>query len=277
MKYFVFLLVFTLSINLQAQRSTTFTDIKTNPSEVRVGDKVSVKSSIFLDRTQKNDVLVLGSIDGKEVFKRSIRVSPKRTNVLLEFSWTPQKFGKHVISLKAVNPTTKQPILLSGKPLEILKEINVLVRFVPLVNQEVQVLDIPQPVCEGTPLPDIVAIAPGEGSYEPPGAMKTVFIGIKNTGQCETGPFNVRVKVRKQIGNEEIESDWKIFNLPSLPPDRGHGEGATSIEYTFRLDERDNVVYDFNIEADYDHNVNEWLENNNDLFRVGFFVIKVYD
>ena len=109
-------------------------------------------------------------------------------------------------------------------------------------------------------------------SYSP-GATMTVSALVRNSGQCETGPFNVKIK-RIVDYHGTTDHEWVYFRVNSLEPYNGHNVSASdwTIKYSFITHPQDKVHYRFSVEIDPDNQVNEFVENNNSLYRGAEFV-----
>lgn len=132
--------------------------------------------------------------------------------------------------------------------------------------------------CNNKPLPDIVltGVEVSNVSSWTSGAVMTVNISLRNAGQCKTGNFNIRVKRFVDRGSNTNEHDWKYFRVQPLEPFNGRNSNNSDaiIKYEFVTHPANNVQYRFSVDADPENRVNEFIENNNSLDRVGEFVFK---
>lgn len=132
--------------------------------------------------------------------------------------------------------------------------------------------------CDNKPLPDIelLSVAVSDLSSYSSGAIMTVRISLRNSGQCKTNYFKVRIKRIVDHGNTTTDHEWKYFKVQPLEPYNGHNanKSYTGVEYEFVTHPSDKVRYRFSVDVDPEDYVNEFIENNNSMDRVGEFIFQ---
>ena len=155
------------------------------------------------------------------------------------------------------------------RPLEVQKVKKITTTIKPVSVQQVK---FEQPVCEGRPLPDIVATGISFFGIARPGEELRIQTGFANRGQCATGPFTVSLEVYVQIQSENYYQRLEVgkVTLHSLAPcrEKNCGDGASKgITFKYQLLDKDYVYYDFTVVADYDNQVEEFIEDNNEIYK----------
>jgi hypothetical protein len=121
-----------------------------------------------------------------------------------------------------------------------------------------------QPVCEGTPLPDIEAKnLKIEGSGKP-GESHTIIVSVVNRGQCATGIFSIKAAMRIQAQGIDKVVQLGTKGAPSLKPCKSEtcSEASHSLVFTF-IPQYNHAFYDVTVDVDAGNNVSEYRENNN--------------
>lgn len=252
--------------DLFAQDASWFSEINVVPEKIYAGTSTVVKVTLKVGPTRVKKLYITGGIDGAQLVSKTIDIQPKMRHQVIQFNWKAEGLGEHTAYFELKTESK------GFKPAKVTRKINVEQMIVANISQPVVTITHVQPQCEGNPLPDISVdpIDGGKIGYNAPGSVLTVSLGIKNTGQCETGVFKVRVKVRTHYQGT-TESEWKYYTIQSIPPERGNGEGGYTINHQFQTINADNVEYDFIVEADYDEQINEFREDNNKRYAEGRF------
>jgi hypothetical protein len=138
-----------------------------------------------------------------------------------------------------------------------------------------------QPRCSGVPLPDIkidkIVLLPPQNlsRFEwHPGKTYKVYVDISNMGQCETGDFDVKLKVKLAIPKRDIYETRTLGTktVNSIKPRTTRIGGYTDIWFDYKLGFSDYTVYEFIAVADYADEVEEFDEDNNELYSKQYVV-----
>jgi len=146
-----------------------------------------------------------------------------------------------------------------------------------LSPQQVTPTGFQQPVCEGAPLPDI-EVLPNIGMYgsstlNAAGNFEVVIpfyisVGIINRGQCATGRFTIKVEMRVQAQGVDKVVQLGPKGVASLQPCRSRSCRDTGERKSVRFEftpEYNHAIYQFTVEADASHSINEFNEENNEV------------
>ena len=123
-----------------------------------------------------------------------------------------------------------------------------------------------QPVCEGVPLPDIEAKNIRIEGSRKQGTPHKVVVHMVNNGQCATGKFKIKAKMRIQASGIDKVVQLGTKGARSLKPCRSKPCGESSLSVVFRFTPQYNhAFYDVTVDVDSANKVNEFRENNNQL------------
>ena len=277
----IFFLLFSTAV-FAAQPAEWASGIQMTPAQPQEGDRVSFQMTARA--TENIDHFeVVGVLDQQQVFKRkyAVKATGNRT---IRFSWKATN-GDHLISFRIIpaGTTTKKDarqitaLRKSKDPLQIGKKFTVAAQPAhlspPPTSQQVQPIQIQQPVCEGRPLPDLVVKSLRVSGSSQPGTAHSISVHVDNQGQCDSGPFSVRLDVTIQVPNENIFQTKEIGKkyLPSLPPCRESSceESQAVALFDYTLLNNNFAQYDFTAEVDGEDRVEEFNERNNVMERTG--------
>ena len=132
-----------------------------------------------------------------------------------------------------------------------------------------------QPVCEGAPLPDIEILhgsgMSGSAVLNSSGGIDVVqpfsfSVVVINRGQCATGIFSIKAEMRVQASGVDKVVQLSSKGAPSLKPCRTSNcsDSRHSVRFEF-TPKHNHGYYDFTIEADASHSINEFNEENNEI------------
>jgi hypothetical protein len=132
-----------------------------------------------------------------------------------------------------------------------------------------------QPVCSGTPLPDIATTNMTIGGPRKQGKSHKVTVNFVNRGQCATGKFTVKASMKIQASGVNKIEQLGTKGAPSLKPCRSKpcGDATSSVSFTF-VPQYNHAFYDITVDVDAKNVVNEFRENNNQIR--GDMRIRVY-
>lgn len=130
-----------------------------------------------------------------------------------------------------------------------------------------------QPTCEGTPLPDIEMLPDIRlrGSSVPDGADGlevvlpfSISVIVVNRGQCDSGAFSIKAKMRIQAPGVDKIVQLGSKGAPSLKTCRTSncGDSTHGVRFDF-TPQYNHAYYNFTVEADASHSINEFNEENN--------------
>jgi len=114
-----------------------------------------------------------------------------------------------------------------------------------------------------------IAITSGSDSKFAPGKTYGITAVLENRGQCETGPFRVRISVYAQdtvVGSAEERVILDRL-VQSIQPTRDKTPAYTYVTVNYTLGPNYSSTYDFMAVADPQDRVKEFIENNNAIDR----------
>ncbi len=135
--------------------------------------------------------------------------------------------------------------------------------------------------CNVPAVPDIVlvkmGVAAGPDGKFAPGKTYGITAILENRGQCETGPFRVRISVYAQDTVAGGAEDRVILDqlVQSIQPTRDKSPAYTYVTVNYTLGPNYSSTYDFMAAADPQDRVKEFIENNNALDRGSGITIDV--
>lgn len=256
--------------------------IMITPQNPKPGDPVTFQVSIKATK-DVGELRIVGILDTKEVFNKTYSIKAGKDRKI-RYQWQAQT-GEHVISFRIIPPgeTPNEKVhtkLAPGKtenPMLIMKKFSVAGSqntITPtLIPQKVKLADIHQPVCDGRPLPDLVANRLTVSGTGKQGTEHSIGVTVVNRGQCDSGPFSLRLEVYIQVPSENISQTKEIGrkSVHSLSPCRDSvcQDSTKTIFFQYTLLNKNFSYYDFTVEVDPGNDVEEFNEKNNDIQRSG--------
>ncbi|WP_171966451.1 CARDB domain-containing protein [Mariprofundus micogutta] len=291
-----------------AQAIQWASDISLRPLSPKAGEVTSFQVRVKAGKQAANGFTVVGGIDGKQIFRKELGLLKAERSRNMRFKWRATG-GSHEVYFKIV-PTTRSRVAL---PRQLSKRFSVqttstrsqaaqvqtrtatrskpvqqstrsvrqsMHRSKPvqastaIAPQTLSSANFQQPVCEGTPLPDIeithISIS-GSSSNNGAGGLQIhipygLTITVVNRGQCDSGRFTITATMRVQGQGVDETTQLGTKGLNSLQPCRTKNcsDAASSIGFSF-TPRHNFAFYEFNIEADAGNYINEFNEENNEL------------
>ena len=127
-----------------------------------------------------------------------------------------------------------------------------------------------QPKCDCSALPDIIV---EKFQYSgPTGKLKAsqqygIGVVLKNTGQCESGAFYLKLQVRIQAPQNGVDETVNIGTkrVNSIQPAKtGVSTGTTTVSFNHTTGNYTWAQYNYIATADSTNHIQEWDESNND-------------
>jgi len=253
-----------------------------SPAQPKVGGEVTFQMTVRAGRFPARGFSIVGGIDGQRQFRQSIPPLEARSRHRLTFKWKATR-GSHTAFFQIVSKrgsgrraprltrafsvqTAATPQVASPQRSQARKR-PAPTQLSPLLSpQHATPAGTQQPVCEGTPLPDLVAknlTVDGSGL---PGDPHTITVSVVNHGQCASGRFAIKAYVRIQGQGVDKVEQLGSKGAPSLEPCRSDtcSEASYSTVFNF-VPQYNHAYYDFTVEVDSGNNVNEFSENNNEV------------
>lgn len=281
-----------------AAQASWDSEITLRPQAPKAGEPTTFMVVVKAGREGARNLVITGGIDGDRRFNYRIdELRPDRSK-RLRFSWRATA-GRHSVQFNIQPQSMKQrgPLKIShnflvtggaatahsapGTPAMPRMEPQPQRRLQPqlgmtLAPQQAELMH--QPTCDGTPLPDLVITNVSVSGNGYPGAPHSINVTVQNRGQCDSGIFSVRVEVLEQVPATGIYQTREVGHkgFPSLKPCRSEhyseAEHSASFDYTLRPDYH--AYYDFSVEVDDTHSVEEFNEDNNALSRIESIEVK---
>ena len=267
-------------------------EVEMRPRTPKAGEKVSFLLTVkATGRHAARDFAVVGSIDGKRLFRQEIAQLEPRQSRRLRFTWTAAG-GKHeaffqIVAQRRARISAPKPLRYSFSiqaaapaqmaPAQAAPKAGALARRVSpskpsvattISPQHMTATALQQPTCEGAPLPDLMInniqiYGPGRHGEE-----HEVSVNVVNKGQCDSGPFAIHVKMRVQAQGVDKMVEIGNKGVGSLEPCRSAGCAEASHSESFSFTPQYNhALYSITVEVDSTDSVNEFNEKNNEINR----------
>ena len=127
-----------------------------------------------------------------------------------------------------------------------------------------------QPRCDCPALPDITVEKfqySGPSGKLKPSQEYGIGVVLKNTGQCESGAFYVKLQVRIQAPQDSVDETVNIGTkrVNSIQPAKtGVSTGTTTVSFNHTTGNYIWAQYNYIVTADSTNHIQEWDESNND-------------
>ena len=277
----LFLTLF-LTMTASATSLSWTSQVMMTPEAPKSGDTITFQAKISAGRTDETHFTVIGNVDGRQLFNRSYDLLKAGKSRMIRFRWKASA-GSHTVYFKIIpkaRPGTavqaprlqvKGQKTLKHDPLSLTRRFTVGVQqVIPLdaPKKQLSVAKVPQPVCTGQPLPDIVTRHISIHGGARPGDEIRIQATIENKGQCATGQFRIKAEVQIQDFAKQVFKRVPMGEktLRSLQPcTRLECQDAmTEALFRFTSLNEPEVTYTFSVYPDFDFQVDEFNEENNE-------------
>lgn len=305
----LFLLLLLLPFSTHAQDIQWGSDITVRPPSPKAGEVVIFQLTVKAGKRAAKDFTVVGGIDGKRIFSKEVGVLKPQASRHLRFKWRatggahkvffqivardhsraalPARLSK-AISIQGIEPVqatrsvekdtwdaqaVSTPVQSTSQARKPVKSSLPTQMSTTMPLDGVAQVGMKQPICEGTPLPDIEMLPSigmkGSAILDSAGGLEVVLpfsisVVVVNRGQCDSGVFSINAKMRVQGSGVDEVVQLGNKGAPSLKPcrtsDCSDAKHGVRFDYTPQYN---HAYYYFTVEADATHSINEFNEENN--------------
>ncbi|MES0370817.1 MAG: CARDB domain-containing protein [Mariprofundaceae bacterium] len=306
----LFLFLLLLPLSTQAQDIQWASDISMRPQAPKAGEEATFQLTVRAGKQGAKAFTVIGGIDGKRIFRKEVTQLKANRSRHLRFKWRATR-GTHKVffqivskarsraplpaqlskafsirsapvraaaptrataPVRATAPARSAPARVERPDRKAMQRAEVPMQFSTKMKP-ISPVGFKQPVCEGTPLPDIEMLPDirMRGSSVPDGADGlevilpfSISVIVVNRGQCDTGRFSIKANMRIQAPGVDKVVQLGSKGAPSLKSCRTSncGDSTHGVRFDF-TPQYNHGYYNFTVEADASHSINEFNEENN--------------